>query len=121
MVHMAMVPRLTVFAAPLLSLLATGCASESATSARSQDRIPALVRIGESGKVADVPEVLPSLSSDDPLVRWTAQRTLLNLTGTTNGYEWSADRADRERAIDAWRDWCVKRGVTGKTEGDGRA
>jgi|GEM_PF-1666833 len=121
MVHLPMVHRFAAISAFALPLLAAGCAAESPRSALSQDRIPALVRIGESGKQTDVPQVLPSLASDDPLVRWTAQRTLLNLTGTTNGYDWSADRVSRERAIDAWRDWCAKRGLTGATEGDGRA
>lgn len=121
MVHLAMVPRLALIPLLLAPLTAAGCSTPSPSSALSQDRIPALVRIGESGTVEDVPQVLPSLSSDDPLVRWTAQRTLLNLTGTTNGYDWSGDRPDRERAIDAWHGWCAKRGITGKSEGDGRA
>jgi len=121
MVNIAVMPRLATLPLIALPLLVAGCAKDSPASALSQDRIPALVRIGESGKVESVPQVLPSLASDDPLVRWTAQRTLLNLTGTTNGYDWAADRPSRERAIDAWRDWCVKRGVTGKPEGDGHA
>lgn len=113
MVQVSKMPRLTAIPPVLASLLAAGCATDSPRSALSQDRIQALVRIGESGKRADVPQVLPSLASDDPLVRWTAQRTLQNLTGTTNGYDWSADHASRERAIKAWSDWCAQQGLMG--------
>jgi len=121
MVHLAMVTRLAVLPALVVPLLAAGCSTDAPGSSESERRIPALVRVGDSGKQADVPQVLPSLSSDDPLVRWTAQRALLDLTGTTNGYDWSADRASRERAIAAWRAWCLQRGLVGAKEGDGRA
>ena len=69
------------------------------------------MQLGESGKQSGVLQALPSLASDDPLVRWTAQRTLLNLTGTTNGYDGAASHQSRERAIGAWKAWCVQQGV----------
>jgi HEAT repeat protein len=91
--------------------LLAGCSSPSASSALSQDRITALTQLGANGTRADVPKVLPSLASDDPLVRWTAQRTMMQLAGTTNGYDWAASRNDRERAIETWKTWCVQQGV----------
>ena len=121
MVHLAPMPRLAAF--PLLAapLLLAGCAAEPPGSSELEKRIPALMRVGESGKLSEIPSVLPSLSSDDPLVRWTAQRTLLRLAGTTNGYDWSADAESRERAIAAWKQWCIQRGLVPTTEGQGRA
>lgn len=120
MVHLPMLPRLAVLPALAVPLLAAGCSQDTTASSESQQRIPALMQLGESGKQSGVLQALPSLASDDPLVRWTAQRTLLNLTGTTNGYDWSADRASRERAIEAWRKWCIERGLDA-SEGAGHA
>jgi hypothetical protein len=101
------------FAFALLSLITlSGCNTPSASSTDSMDRIQALQTMGRSGHEQDVPRILPSLSSEDPLVRWTAQRTLVTLTGTTNGYDWAADRLDRASAIEAWVKWCKDRGLT---------
>lgn len=101
------------FALTLLStILSAGCESSSVATADSMDRIQALQSMGSSGHEADVPKMLPSLASEDPLVRWTAQRALVTLTGTTNGYDWAAPRSDRESAIDAWVQWCKARGLT---------
>lgn len=110
MVQLQMMRRAAAILASVTALLA-GCDSPSTSSALSQDRITALTQLGTSGKASDVPAVLPSLSSDDPLVRWTAQRTLLQLAGTTNGYDWAASHASRERAIAAWKAWCAQQGV----------
>ncbi|MBU6210527.1 MAG: HEAT repeat domain-containing protein [Planctomycetes bacterium] len=98
--------------AALSPLVLAGCGAPSANSADSMDRIEALHVMGRSGHEQDVPKILPSLSSEDPLVRWTAQRALITLTGTTNGYDWAATRADRASAIDAWVKWCKDRGLT---------
>lgn len=101
------------FAFALLSMLTlAGCKTPSTSSADSMDRMQALHAIGSAGHEQDVPKILPSLSSEDPLVRWTAQRALVTLTGTTNGYDWAADRLDRASAIEAWVKWCKDRGIT---------
>jgi len=106
-------PATTLAACALLCL--TGCnASPSASSANSTDRIQALEQLGGSGKETNVPKMLPSLSSDDPLVRWTAQHALLTLTGTTNGYDWAARRVQRLTAIETWVQWCQDRGIATK-------
>lgn len=101
------------FAIAVLSLFTLwGCETASVSSADSMDRIHALQAMGRSGHEQDVPKILPSLASEDPLVRWTAQRALVTLTGTTNGYDWAADRPTRASAIDAWVKWCKDRGLT---------
>lgn len=101
------------FAFALLCMtLSAGCNAPSVATAESMDRIQALQAMGRSGHEQDVPKMLPSLSSEDPLVRWTAQRALVTLTGTTNGYDWAAPRTDRESAIGAWVQWCKDRGLT---------
>ena len=110
MVQLHMVRLAAAILASTTTLLA-GCSSPSASSALSQDRITALAQLGASGKPADVPKVLPSLASDDPLVRWTAQRTLMQLAGTTNGYDWAASHQSRQRAIGAWTAWCAQQGL----------
>jgi hypothetical protein len=101
-------------AACLVALAA--CASPTSSSERSQDRIAALTRLGDSGTTADVPQVLPSLLSEDPLVRWTAQRALLRLAGTANGYDWAEPRPERRRAAEAWKTWCMERGIAPRAE-----
>jgi hypothetical protein len=110
MVQLAMVRRATLILAAFC-VFAGACDSPSTTSSLSQDRIAALTQIGKGGKPSDIPSVLPSLSSDDPLVRWTAQRTLMQLAGTTNGYDWADSRPSRERAIQNWISWCRDHGV----------
>ena len=115
MVHLVTVHRAASIL-PVCLVAAIGCSAPSASSERSQDRITALARIGQGGTVSDVPSVLPSLSSDDPLVRWTAQRTLMQLAGTTNGYDWADTPANRDRAIQTWVTWCRDRGVAPGTK-----
>jgi hypothetical protein len=95
----------------IAALALAGCSAPSASSPESMDRMQALHAMGESGRQQDVPRILPSLSSEDPLVRWTAQRALLSLTGTTNGYDWAAPRTQRNQAFDAWVQWCRQRGL----------
>jgi hypothetical protein len=110
MVQLQMMRRAAVILASAAAFQA-GCASSSTSSALSQDRIASLSKLGQDGKPSDIPRVLPSLSSDDPLVRWTAQRTLMQLAGTTNGYDWAASHASRERAIAVWKTWCAQQGL----------
>jgi hypothetical protein len=90
----------------ILSLLMVACSSATLESADSQDRIAALQRAAASGDRSRVREILPSLSSGDPLVRWTAQRSLLTLTGTTLDYDWTDPVPRRTEAIERWRAWC---------------
>jgi len=90
----------------ILSLLMVACSSATLESADSQDRIAALQRAAASGDRSRVREILPSLSSGDPLVRWTAQRSLLTLTGTTLDYDWTDPPPQRAVAIERWRSWC---------------
>ncbi len=95
-----------------VTLCNLGCnSSPSLGSAESSARMEALIQSGASGKETEVPRILPSLASEDPLVRWTAQRSLLNLTGTCNGYDWAASRLDRQHAIEAWVQWCKDHGL----------
>jgi hypothetical protein len=90
----------------ILLLLLVACSSATLESADSQDRIAALQRAASSGDRTRVREILPSLSSGDPLVRWTAQRALLALTGTTLDYDWTDPAPRRIEAIERWRVWC---------------
>lgn len=98
------------FIAALLAAAASGCAGPSATT-DPQRRMDELEAIAREGGESRIPSVLPSLRSDDPLVRRRAQLTLLTLAGTTNGYDWAAPREIRDGAVDAWVAWCRRRGL----------
>ena len=93
-----------------------GCAASSGPT-DSRQRIAALEAIAREGGESRVPGVFASLRCDDPLVRQRAQQTLLQLTGTTNGYDWAASSGARERAIETWVAWCRRRGLAMPAEG----
>ncbi len=106
-------PAITV----LLCAALAACAGSPSGTADSQRRMDELAAIAREGGESRIPAVLPSLRSDDPLVRHRAQQTLLTLAGTTNGYDWAAPREVRERAVDAWVEWCRRRGLAQPAEG----
>ena len=112
-------------AAPLTACLASlalaACASSPLATAESRERIRQLEAIAQEGGENRVPFVIASLRSDDPLVRRQAQATLLALTGTTNGFEWSAPEPSRDQAIGSWIEWCRRRGLASPNEGSPHA
>lgn len=103
--------RPALHAACLAALALAGCSTSLASTADSQRRIDQLAAIAGEGGETRVPSVIASLRSDDPLVRRQAQRTLLQLTGTTNGFDWAAPRPARDEAIGTWEAWCRRRGL----------
>ena len=92
-------------------LVLAGCTAAPSATADPHRRMDELAEIARNGDESGVPAVIASLRSDDPLVRWSAQQTLLKITGTTNGFDWAAARPAREQAIEAWVAWCRQKGL----------
>ena len=97
----------------ILQLLAA-CSQPSLRSPDPQRRIEALAAADAEDRMSTVPELLPSLSSSDALVRQQAQRALVDRTGTTRGYDWADPPARRDQAVEAWRTWCIEQGLVAK-------
>jgi HEAT repeat protein len=106
--------------AGLLSALAcallSACGSmDSSTKLQSPDantRMDAVLKAGNSGNENTVPEIVPALQSEDPLVRWAAQQSLEKLTGTTLGYGWSDSPSNRAAATQKWVAWCKNKNLS---------
>jgi hypothetical protein len=93
----------------VLTLVAACGPIDHGTALQSPDpdvRMNALLQAGSSGDESLVPAIIPSLQSDDPLVRWTAQQSLHKLTGTTLGYQWSDSPNQRATGVQKWVQWC---------------
>ncbi|MCE9618677.1 MAG: HEAT repeat domain-containing protein [Planctomycetes bacterium] len=98
-----------LFAAASLLLLASCSSVDSGPPLQSPDpdvRMNAVLQAGASGDESKVPQIVPALQSEDPLVRWAAQQSLQKLTGTTLGYLWSDSPSKRADAIEKWVEWC---------------
>ena len=96
--------------------LLCACGSiDSATKLQSPDantRMDAVLKAGESGNEKTVPQIVPALQSEDPLVRWAAQQSLQKLTGTTLGYGWSDSPSKRAEATQKWVLWCKDKNIS---------
>ena len=100
----------------LTCALLSACGSmDSSTKLQSPDantRMDALLKAGNSGNENTVPEIVPALQSEDPLVRWAAQQSLEKLTGTTLGYGWSDSPSNRAAATQKWVAWCKNKNLS---------
>lgn len=103
----------------LTCALLSACGSmDSSTKLQSPDantRMDALLKAGNSGNENTVPEIVPALQSEDPLVRWAAQQSLEKLTGTTLGYGWSDSPSNRAAATQKWVAWCKNKNLSTPT------
>ena len=100
----------------LACTLLIACGSiDSSTKLQSPDantRMDAVLKAGNSGNENQVPEIVPALQSEDPLVRWAAQQSLEKLTGTTLGYGWSDSPSHRAAATQKWVAWCKNKNLS---------
>ena len=96
--------------------LLSACGSiDSRAKLQSPDantRMDALLKAGNSGNENTVPQIVPALQSEDPLVRWAAQQSLEKLTGTTLGYGWSDSPSHRAAATQKWVAWCKNKNLS---------
>jgi len=70
-------------------------------------RMDAILDAARRSDRSAVPDIVETLESDDPATRLLAIRTLERLTGQTFGYDYAAPRAEREIAVDRWREFAV--------------
>ena len=75
-------------------------------------RMDALLKAGNSANENTVPQIVPALQSEDPLVRWAAQQSLEKLTGTTLGYGWIDSPNKRAVATQKWVEWCKSKNLS---------
>lgn len=74
--------------------------------------------IEEAARTRDqnaVPRLVSLLDSDDPAVRMLSIRTLEEITGQTQQYDYAAPYLERRAAIDRWNQWLVSQGLTPST------
>jgi hypothetical protein len=69
-------------------------------------KIPAIKKASDDPRDSETArQLVKSLESDDPAVRFYAIRGLQTLTGETFGYVWYVDEPDRRTAMDQWKRW----------------
>lgn len=86
-----------------------GCAGDGPkVSLKSDDvagRIPAMKLAAGRHDPKAAPDLVESLSSDDPAERMFAIRALNEITGRTFGYHYFDDDDARAPAVQRWKDW----------------
>ena len=75
------------------------------TSNDPASKIPAIKRAADARDTETARQLVKSLGSEDPAVRFYAIRGLQNLTGETFGYVWYVDDRDRRPAMEKWTQW----------------
>lgn len=89
-------------------------------SLKSRDpasKIPAIKKAVNARDSHTAQDLIKSLESDDPAVRFYAIRGLQDLTGETFGYVWYAEEQNRRDALDKWRHWLDHNGAPSGTNG----
>jgi hypothetical protein len=96
---------LIVLGAPGCFLFGGGRPKPSLVSNDPGAKIPAIKKASDAHDTQTARQLVKSLDSDDPAVRFYAIRGLQNLTGETFGYVWYVDEPDRRGATDKWKHW----------------
>jgi hypothetical protein len=81
-------------------------APEGLDSPIAQERMEAAVEAAERQDVSAVPSLIVMLESDDPAVRLVGINSLEAITTQRLGYDATADEADRQEALERWRQWA---------------
>ena len=94
---------------------AAGCAGVARapaviTSNDPASKIPAIKKAVDARRSATAPQLVRSLESEDPAVRFYAIRGLQDLTGETFGYVWYAEDDARTSALQKWKLWLGEGG-----------
>lgn len=100
-----------------------GCASRPVgfDAPDSAGQLAAIERALVTRDTAAAPELVRLLSSDDPVVRLVASRTLEDLTGQTMGYNHADPEWKRREAIQRWVAWTESSTAVGSGNGRGGA
>lgn len=87
------------------------------TSNDPGSKIPAIKRAATEPRDTETArQLVKSLGSDDPAIRFYAIRGLQTLTGETFGYVWYADEPERRGSMDKWKQW-IETGAGGSLAG----
>lgn len=99
----------------LTALLPAACASPPAgfDSPEPAARLAAITRAAEERDETAIPKLIEMLTSDDPVVRMAAIRTLERLTGTTMGYHYADPEWTRRERIREWVEWYSRQHPNG--------
>lgn len=74
-------------------------------------RIRAVVEAAETGRTDLLPRLVDRLEDEDSAVRFYAILALEKLTGSRLGYSYTAPRAERRKAVQAWREHLAEPGA----------
>lgn len=92
----------------VLLALPAACTAPRGRSIVDEDprsKIPAIKRAVREQDRSVVRQLVADLESDDPAVRFYAIKGLHELTGQDFGYRYYADEAERDPALQRWRQW----------------
>ena len=95
-----------------------GCVPDGPHTVYNPDpavKIPAIVQATHSRDMSVIPEMVKSLDSDDPAIRFYANRALRDLTGQDFGYQYFGDEVGRRAATRRWKNWLAANGAVAKT------
>src|SRR6478672_5208359 len=68
-------------------------------------KIPAIKKAATACDTETARQLVQSLESDDPAVRFYAIRGLQSLTGETFGYVWYSEEPQRRGSTERWKKW----------------
>jgi HEAT repeat protein len=100
--------RTEILYSSVATLALVGCASPQGKGLVDDDasyKIPAIKDAVEKNDQSAIPELIESLSSDDPAIRFYAIEGLKRLTGQTLDYHFYDPEPERLVAIERWRKW----------------
>jgi hypothetical protein len=114
----------TLLAAAFVAIACFGCASgasnrERLKSPNAYERATAAVRSAESGDAGAIHTLVDLLEDRDGGVRLYAIRALERMTGRTYEYQHFAPEAERDLAVERWREG-LRRGEVTLDGGDSR-
>jgi len=98
------------WAASIVWLAGAGCGRAPVKSVSNPDpsgSIPAMELAAEKRDLRAVPQMVKDLESDDPAIRFYAFEGLRRMTGQTFGYHYYEDEAERQPAVDRWKQWLA--------------
>ena len=92
-----------------LALAACGCQPQTIAQPLQSDnpqvRIDAAVEAGRTRDQAAVPYLVDRLNDSEPDVRFFSFIALKKITGQTFGWNYASPPADRDAAVQRWRQW----------------
>ena len=88
------------------------------TSKDPASKIPAIKKAVDARRTSTAPQLVRSLDSEDPAVRFYAIRGLQDLTGETFGYVWYGGDRERASAHQKWKLWLDEGSAQGLAGGE---